>query len=368
MREDDMTYRVIVWGPGEVGGTALRAILKRPEFAVVGCKVYSDSKDGVDIGTLAGGEPIGVTATKCSDELIALHADCVVHTPMLPFDISDTDDEIIRLLESGKNVVSAVSYTAPEFFGADYIAKFEDACQRGGVSFHGSGLYPGFVERLAVGLTGCVTEVNHVSIVEAADGLRALSPMVLQFAGWGQDPDVVAAGNAVTEVQKRFYFQSVAYIARRLFDLQPDQYRIDTTFRGIPASETFVASPDLTIEPGQTLLLHNTYVGTADDGREFFRGDWYWYLGADNYPLDHGAAGGSHYGINIQTPDTNLAMNLDATVAADDRIAATTYLTAAPLVTAIVPVCDARPGVVYLDTPSFAPPRFAAPADPVAAG
>ena len=145
-----MTYRVIVWGPGEVGGTALRAILKRPEFAVVGCKVYSDSKDGVDIGTLAGGEPIGVTATKCSDELIALHADCVVHTPMLPFDISDTDDEIIRLLESGKNVVSAVSYTAPEFFGADYIAKFEDACQRGGVSFHGSGLYPGFVERLAV--------------------------------------------------------------------------------------------------------------------------------------------------------------------------------------------------------------------------
>jgi len=229
--EDDMTNRVILWGPGEVGGTALRAILKRPEFTVVGCKVYSDSKDGVDIGILAGGDPIGVAATKSSDELIALHADCVVHTPMLPFDITDTDAEIIRLLESGKNVVPAVSYTAPEFFGNDYHAKFEDACQRGGVSFHGSGLYPGFVERLAVGLTGCVTEVNHVSIVEAADGLRALSPMVLQFAGWGQDPNVVAAGNAVTEVQKRFYCQSVAYIARRLFGLQPDQYRIDTTFR-----------------------------------------------------------------------------------------------------------------------------------------
>lgn len=115
-------------------------------------------------------------------------------------------------------------------------------------------------------------------------------------------------------------------------------------------------------------MLHNTYVGTADDGHEFFRGDWYWCLGADNYPLDHGAAGGSHYGISIETPDTNLEMNLDATVAADDRIAATTYLTAAPLVTAIAPVCDARPGVVYLDTPSYAPPRFAAPADPVTAG
>lgn len=359
-----MTYKVIVWGPGEVGGTALRAVLKRPEFSVVGCKVYSDAKHGVDIGILAGGEPIGVAATTSSEELLALDADCVIHTPMLPFDISDTDAEIIRLLESGKNVVSAVSYTAPEFFGADYLAKFEDACQRGGVSLHGSGIYPGFVERLAVGLTGCVTEVDHVSIVEAADGMRALSPMVLQFAGWGQDPEVVAAGNAVTEVQKRYYCQSVAYVARRLFGLTPDQYTIETTFRGVPATEPFEASRELKIEVGQTLLLHNTYRGLIGD-REFFRGDWYWYLGEQNYPLDHGAAGGSHYEVAIATPDTKIAMNFDATVDDDDHVAATTYLTAAPLVTAVVPVCEAKPGVVYLDAPSYAPPSMAVLAGPL---
>lgn len=350
-------YKVIIWGPGEVGGTALRAILERPEFSVVGCKVYSEAKNGVDVGTLAGLDPIGVAATTSSDELIAVEADCVVHTPMLPFDIADTDAEIIRLLESGKNVVSAVSYTAPEFFGPDYVAKFEDACQRGGVSFHGSGLYPGFVERLAVGLTGCVSQVDRVTIVEAADGLRALSPMVLQFAGWGQDPDVVAAGNAVTDVQKRFYSQSVAYIARRLFGLTPHQYRIATTFRGIPATETFVASADLTIEPGQTLLLHNTYIGVAGD-REFFRGEWYWYLGESNYPLDRGTPGGSRYEIEIDTPAMKLATNVEATVAPDDRVAATTYLTAYPLVSAIVPVCEAKPGVVYLDNPIYTPQSF----------
>ena len=348
-----MTYKVITWGPGEVGGTALRAILKRPEFEVVGCKVYSEAKNGVDVGVLAGGDPIGVLATTDTEQLIALEADCVVHTPMLPFDISDTDDEIIRLLESGKNVVSAVSYTAPEFFGEDYSDKFEAACQRGGVSFHGSGIYPGFVERLAVGLTGCVTEVDHVRIVEAADGMRALSPMVLQFAGWGQDPEVVAAGNPVTEVQKRYYCQSVAYIARRLFGLNAGDYQIETTFRGIPATERFEASPELIIEPGQTLLLHNTYRGLVGD-REFFRGDWYWYLGEQNYPLDSGAAGGSHYEVAIKAAGTDIAMNFDATVDPEDHIAATTYLTAAPLVTAIVPVCAAPPGVVYLDTPSYA--------------
>ena len=55
-----------------------------------------------------------------------MEADCVVHTPMLPFDVADTDAEIIRLPESGKNVVSAVSYSAPEWFGPDYPSKFEN--------------------------------------------------------------------------------------------------------------------------------------------------------------------------------------------------------------------------------------------------
>lgn len=46
---------------------------------------------------------------------------------------------------------------------------------------------------------------------------------------------------------------------------------------------------------------------------------------------------------------------------------ATTYLTAAPLVSAIVPVCEAAPGVVYLDTPSFTPPSFELLADSLVA-
>jgi hypothetical protein len=190
--------------------------------------------------------------------------------------------------------------------------------------------------------------------------------MVLQFAGWGQDPEVVAAGNPVTEVQKRFYCQSVAYLAWRLFGLRQDQYRIETTFRGYPAAERFVASDELVIEPGQTLTLHNTYRGIVGD-REFFRGDWYWYLGEGNYPIGRGTPGGSYYQIDIRTPDVHLSNGLDATVDADDHIAATTYLTAAPLVSAIVPVCEAAPGVVYLDTPSFTPPSFELLADSLVA-
>ena len=46
-------YRIIIWGPGDMGGRALRTALQSPQFEVVGVKVFSSHKNGVDIGTLA---------------------------------------------------------------------------------------------------------------------------------------------------------------------------------------------------------------------------------------------------------------------------------------------------------------------------
>lgn len=40
---DTPISEVIVRGPGDVGATALRAVLKRPEFSAEGCGVYSDA-------------------------------------------------------------------------------------------------------------------------------------------------------------------------------------------------------------------------------------------------------------------------------------------------------------------------------------
>jgi hypothetical protein len=36
------SYKVIVWGPGHIGAAALKQALLRPEFDVVGVKVYSE--------------------------------------------------------------------------------------------------------------------------------------------------------------------------------------------------------------------------------------------------------------------------------------------------------------------------------------
>ncbi len=106
-------YRLIIWGPGDMGGRALHTALNSPDFEVVGVKVFSPHKHGRDIGELVGLPAVGVAATTSKEEILALDADCVVHTPTTPSLVRGADADVLDLLASGKNVVSAASYHNP---------------------------------------------------------------------------------------------------------------------------------------------------------------------------------------------------------------------------------------------------------------
>src|SRR5271155_191448 len=81
-RGDGMTYRVIQWASGGVGRAALQGVLAHPDLDLVGCWVHSPEKDGVDLGTLLSGNPIGVGASCDVDALLAVDADCVLYSPI----------------------------------------------------------------------------------------------------------------------------------------------------------------------------------------------------------------------------------------------------------------------------------------------
>ena len=101
-------YKVIQWATGVVGSTALVGVLRHPKLELVGVKVYSDDKNGLDAGAIAGTEATGVIATQDVDAIVAMEADCVLYCP-LPWDTA----EICRLLESGKHVVTPCPYWFP---------------------------------------------------------------------------------------------------------------------------------------------------------------------------------------------------------------------------------------------------------------
>ena len=110
----------------------------RDDLQLVGARVYSDDKNGVDIGTLVGRDPIGVSATTDVDAILALDADCVLYTPR-----TARVDDVCALLASGKNVATTAFMFHPQRMRAADRDRVLAACEAGASSVHGSGLNPG---------------------------------------------------------------------------------------------------------------------------------------------------------------------------------------------------------------------------------
>lgn len=162
--------RTVVWSTGGVGKVAIDAISRRPDLELVGVWVHSPDKVGRDAGELAGGAPLGVTATGDADALIALAPDCVVYAASGPERDGAAVPDYVRLLTAGINVVSTSSTSLvhpPSYFAADWRDQLEAAAEAGGASFYVSGIFPGFAsDQLALLMT---TQSKHIRTITASE-------------------------------------------------------------------------------------------------------------------------------------------------------------------------------------------------------
>jgi hypothetical protein len=156
---------VIQWATGAQGVESIRAIVDRPDLELVGGWVHSPEKDGADLGVVAGLDPIGVTASRDVDAVLALDADCVAYMPR-----NTSLDEVIAILASGKNVVTTAFLFYPRALPPADLARLEDACARGRSSIHGTGLNPGNLSGvLPLALSGMSRRIERVTLQERAD-------------------------------------------------------------------------------------------------------------------------------------------------------------------------------------------------------
>src|SRR5215218_1696194 len=148
MRAHDLSSRTVE--TGNVGQLALRGILQHPELELAGVLVHNPDKAGRDAGELAGLAPVGVSATTDADELISLGADCVSYTATGDLRPDDAVSDMVRILESGANVVSTavVPLVFPPTAPARYTDRLDAACAAGGTSCFTSGIDPGFANDL----------------------------------------------------------------------------------------------------------------------------------------------------------------------------------------------------------------------------
>lgn len=185
-----MSVRAIQWATGAMGRTILRRLLEHPDIDVVGVLVYDPGKAGRDVGSLAGLPAVGVAATDRPEEIFGLDADVVVHAPRIQPPYGHHDDDIVRLLRSGKNVLSINGHSAPGWWGTEHFARFDDAGRAGHSTLMAAGLNPGFAfEKLAVVATGLCTSVSNVRVSEIVDTTVMRSPdYVFDVLGFGTEP------------------------------------------------------------------------------------------------------------------------------------------------------------------------------------
>ncbi|MDN4175736.1 hypothetical protein QWY28_22435 [Nocardioides sp. SOB77] len=233
--------RVVQWATGGVGKAAIETLLLHPELELVGCWVHSPDKHGRDVGDLIGREPIGVTATSSKEEILALDADCVVYSPLVP-----DRDEVAALLRSGKNVVTPVGWFYPsERDGAPLAA----ACAEGGTTLHGTGINPGGITELHPlmfsALSSAVTfvrgeEFSDIRTYDAPDVVRH----IMMFGGLPEE----AMGGPMLGLLSGGFRQSVRMCLDALGFSRDAELR---TSQEVAVATAPIDSPIGTIEPGR---------------------------------------------------------------------------------------------------------------------
>jgi hypothetical protein len=191
-----MGRRVVVWGTGNVGRPAVRAVLAHRELELAGVVVANPAKVGRDAGELAGLEPCGVRATADGAGLLARGGiDAVVYAATADTRPKEAYADLLACLRAGANVVSTAFYPLlyPKTAPRELLEPLEAACRAGRSSVFVSGIDPGWaLDVLPLLLSGMVADLREVRCQEIFDyGLYDQPDVVRNVIGFGGPLDAL---------------------------------------------------------------------------------------------------------------------------------------------------------------------------------
>ena len=340
---------VVQWATGRVGRHAVAAVVDHPELELVGAFGYAADKLGRDVGEISGIGPVGVTVTGDRDEILALDADCVLYMAQGDADPGPALDDICALLASGKNVVSTAvtPLIHPASMGPAVVDRLERACAEGGSSFHATGIEPGWAsEVLPLAMSGIFRWIDSLVVQEIIDYSGYDNAfMLFDVMGFGRAPDatdvigadpallggvfrapLMLVADALGAVIEDFVFDRQVWTTDTAFDIAAGPIAVGTV-----AALRFSATAIVDGRRALTVEHVTRLSGEAAPAWPQGRG---WRVAVDGLP----------------------SMVLEARVAVhgEDETDQGCLGTAMHAVHAVVPVCEARPGVTtFLDLPTI---------------
>jgi 2,4-diaminopentanoate dehydrogenase len=185
--------RVILWGPGQMGIGALRAVIQHPGLELAGLVVHSETKDGRDAGDLCGLPPTGIVATRDVDAALAIDADVVAYFATGDYRYREAAADIAQCLRAGKNVVttSLVPFCYPPAAEPDLLAMLEAACAEGGTTMFNSGIEPGWINDLVPFVfSSTCARIDKITMQEILDYAPIAQPDIMyDFMGFAHPPE-----------------------------------------------------------------------------------------------------------------------------------------------------------------------------------
>jgi hypothetical protein len=339
---------VIQWATGGVGKAAIEGVLRHPELELVGTWVHSEKKSGRDVGEICGLGELGIIATNDVDALLATEADCVLYSPV----VADRAT-LIRILESGKNVVTPLNWVYPAKRRTDDL---EAACASAGVTLHGTGIHPGGItERFPLMVSALSQNITHVRAEEFSDIRSYGAPYVVgEIMLFGKTPEE-AAKSPMGPMMGDGFMQSIDMIADTLGFEVDSEYR---TEHEVSVATAPIDSPIGIIEPGHVAAQRFTWEACVR-GKAVITVRTNWFMGQENLdPAWTFGPEGERFEVEVTgDPSSKLTFHgwHPESIAAGLERNPGIVATATHCVSAIPYACAAEPGIkTYLDLPLIA--------------
>jgi hypothetical protein len=193
----------VVWGTGNVGRAAVRAVAANPALELAAVVVHDPAKVGRDAGTLADlGHELGVAATDDLDAVFATDPRAVVYAASGDIRFDDALADVVRAVRAGAAVVTPALYPLYDQRNAprELREPVLDAIAKGGGSLFVSGVDPGWGnDILPVLVSGLGSTVDVVRCQEIFDYSTYEQPDSVRYlVGMGQpmdyDPPMLMTG------------------------------------------------------------------------------------------------------------------------------------------------------------------------------
>jgi len=210
----------VVWGTGNVGRAAIRAVQAHPALELTAVLVHDPAKVGRDAGELAGLDvELGVRATDDVDAVLAAKPRAVVYAASGDIRGMEALADLVRAVECGAVVVSPSLYPLYDYRNAppELLDPVQAAVESGGGSLFVSGVDPGWGnDVLPLLISGLASTIDVIRCQEIFDYSTYEQPDSVRYlVGMGQPMDYQAP-MLIATVPTMVWGGQVRMIAREL--------------------------------------------------------------------------------------------------------------------------------------------------------